>query len=104
MAKRGRPRGRTSWWQNPVNVAAHRLAFMIEAWLAHQPVRRFTVPAKTKKRLCDMAIEETAALYPGLPTPTAEQVLAVYNRQRAPIASGPSLIRRRRERGSSSGC
>jgi hypothetical protein len=85
VARAGRPRGVTSWWRNPNNVAAHHAQVLIELWLAGAPVleirvmlsslagnpeyqalidecwsklenkRRFTVPPKIKRKLCRLA-------------------------------------------------
>ena len=38
MAKRGRPAGATSWTSNPVNMAAHYAAILMECWLADTPM------------------------------------------------------------------
>ena len=98
--KRGRPRGSQSWWKNPVNVARHHANGLLELWLATAPVRRYTVPPKIKRRLCEAAIDHLEDIHrksieQGIPSawkrPDIEQVLAAVNR-RAP--DGPSLRRK----------
>jgi hypothetical protein len=88
----GRPLGVTSWWRNLANVAAHHAQVLLELWLAGAPVvevrfllcplignaehqavidecwrmrgdeRRYTVPAKVKRRLCRLAIAHVVEL------------------------------------------
>ena len=85
-ARVGRPLGATSWSRNLANVAAHHATVLLELWLAGAPVleirvlllsladnpehqalieecwrvrggeRRFTVPPKTKRNLCRLAV------------------------------------------------
>jgi hypothetical protein len=82
----GRPLGATSWWRKLANVAAHHANVLLELWLAGAPVlairvlllsladnrehqalieecwrvrggeRRFTMPRKTKRNLCRLAV------------------------------------------------
>ena len=90
--KRGRPLGATSWWRNPNRVAAHQAQVLMELWLAGAPVleirvmlsslagkpeqrelieecwsrrpneRRYTVPPKIKRKLCELAVAHVAEL------------------------------------------
>jgi hypothetical protein len=92
MAKRGRPPGATSWWRNPNNRAAHHAQGLMEVWLAGAPVleirimlsslagkpelqtlikecwskrgneRRYTVPPKIKRKLCQLAVAHVTEL------------------------------------------
>lgn len=92
MAKRGRPIGATSWSRNPNNRAAHFATALIEFWLAgvgesavrrmlsslagnselqilitecwrnRGNERRYTVPPKIKRNLCQLAIAHDTAL------------------------------------------
>ena len=92
MAKRGRPRGATSWWRNLNNVAAQHAQVLMELWLAGAPVlqikvmlgslagnpehqalidecwskrqneRRFTVPPTIKRKLCCLAVAHVIEL------------------------------------------
>jgi len=92
MSKRGRPVGATSWWRNPVNIAAHHASVLLELWLAGAPeveIRalllslsgspehqatmkecwrgrgnepRHTVPPKIKRKLCRLAVAHVAEL------------------------------------------
>jgi hypothetical protein len=91
-ARAGRPLGATSWWRNLVNVAAHHANGLLELWLAGAPVlkvrvllfsladnpkyqalieecwrarsseRRYTVPPKIKRKLCQLAIAHVTEL------------------------------------------
>jgi hypothetical protein len=64
MAKRGRPRGATSWWRNSNRVAAHHAQVLMELWLAGLPVlgvRGNTVPPKIKRKLCRLAVHAVVA-------------------------------------------
>jgi hypothetical protein len=82
--KRGRPKGTTSVWRNPANVAAHHASVLFELWLAGVSVQeagaflglptghtrkllfecwgergngpRHQVPPEIKQKLCDLAI------------------------------------------------
>ena len=91
MAKRGRPRHATSWWQNSNNVAAHHASVLMETWLAGAPVframlsslagsqkhqalidecwrgrgneRRRTVPPRVKRKLCQLGIAHVVSLH-----------------------------------------
>jgi hypothetical protein len=81
VAKRGRPCGTggpTHWSRNPANIATHQASAFLELWLADAPVnefiamlwpraspecwgkrgkeRRYTVPPKIKRKLCELAI------------------------------------------------
>lgn len=92
MAKRGRPPGATSWWRNPNNRAAHHAQGLMEVWLAGAPVleiqimlsslagspelqtlieecwskrgneRRYTVPPRIKRKLCQLAVAHVTEL------------------------------------------
>jgi hypothetical protein len=92
VAKRGRPRGATSWWRNPANYAAHHATALMERWLANFPEfairyslfslaasseyqalieecwrargneRRYTVPPKIKRKLCRLAVAHVVEL------------------------------------------
>src|SRR5262249_19005970 len=75
MRKRGRPKGSTSWHNNPVAWAANHLNVLIEMWLGGVPIRiapdrwlvppttrRYTVPPKTKRELAVFAAEHIKQL------------------------------------------
>src|SRR5690242_18656509 len=92
MAKRGRPRGATSWSRNPNRVAAQHAQVLMELWLAGAPVleirvillslagnpeqqamieecwsevgnnRRYTVPPRIKQILCGLAMAHVVEL------------------------------------------
>ena len=91
-ARADRPRGVTTWWRNPNNIAAHHAQVLIELWLAGAPVleirvmlsslagspeyqalidecwnklenkRRYTVPPKIKRKLCRLAVAHVTEL------------------------------------------
>src|SRR5262249_12948889 len=92
MAKLGRPPGSTSWWRNLSNFAAHHAQVLMELWLGGAPLseirvmlsslagspeqqalikecwskrgdeRRYTVPPKIKRRLCQLAVAHVVEL------------------------------------------
>jgi hypothetical protein len=92
MAKRGRPPGATSRWRNPNNRAALHAQGLMEVWLAGVPVlgirnmlsslagnpelqtlieecwskrgneRRYTVPPKIRRKLCQLAVAHVTEL------------------------------------------
>jgi hypothetical protein len=94
---RGRPKGSTSWHQNPAAVAGHHLNGLIEMWLAGVPIgigdgrwlvgpsgRKRTVPPKIKRMLVEFAVRHAEQLTGVRPDVAA--VLA-WSRRRAPPLS-----------------
>jgi hypothetical protein len=85
----GRPRGSTSWSRNPTALAGHHLNVLIEMWLGGAPIQvtpkrwlerpteqRHTVPPKIKRVLAAMAVGHVLDLYPNLPRPSVDAVIA----------------------------
>ena len=62
MRKRGRPKGSTSWHNNPVAWAGHHLNWLIELQLSLARERRYTVPPKDKRVLAEKAVRHAEQL------------------------------------------
>jgi hypothetical protein len=99
----GRPKGSTSSFKNPVNIAAHNLSALMEMWLAGVPIpagpnryllqpskRRHTVPPKIKRALARIAIAKTlhdlGSTPESIPRPKLVEVLGRV-RRRAPTST-----------------
>jgi hypothetical protein len=107
MATRGRPPG--GQWRDPANLAAHHANVLLELWLADSPAfeialmcpgmerlieecwsqrgdkRRYTVPKKTARGLCRIAIAHVTKLYRLNDVPDLNKVLGIVSRRAPPV-------------------